>query len=59
MSEEMKELMNAIGALAELLHIAYQRFIGVGFREEQAMLLCAQMLNNILPKGKGAANRDD
>ena len=37
MNEELNNMLNAVGAIAELLHAHYDAFIKAGFDEKQAM----------------------
>ena len=52
MDEQIKELIESIGAVAEVLSIAYAAFIKAGFNPHQAMQLTSEMLRCMLPKSK-------
>lgn len=41
MNKDVKEMINAFGAMAEICKIAYDSFINTGFTESQAMYLAS------------------
>ena len=52
MDEQIKGLIESIGAVAEVLSIAYTAFIKAGFDSQQAMQLTSEMLRCMIPNNK-------
>ena len=52
MDEQIKRLIESIGAVAEVLSIAYAAFIKAGFDPQQAMQLTSEMLRCMMPNNK-------
>ena len=50
MDEQIKGLIESIGAVAEVLSIAYTAFIKAGFSPQQSMQLTMEMLRCMMPK---------
>lgn len=53
-SQKVANAINALGAVAELLHVFYEDLIQQGFSGEDAIFLCSTYLETMLP---GGANR--
>lgn len=51
--EPVKELMDAIGGLAELSGAFYKRLIENGFTAQQALYLTGELVREVLSGGRG------
>lgn len=56
MSEELKALMESLGAIAEMSKIQYDEFKKVRFTEPQAMYLVGKMISALITN---ASNREE
>lgn len=52
MNEDVKALLNTVGALSELIWAHYQALIKAGFDEDQALYLCGKVIEAMFPKAK-------
>ena len=56
-SDEINELVNSIGALAEVLKVARDAFIETGFTRAEAITLCNGIMQSILGGKKNESDR--
>ncbi len=47
--EQLKSMINAIGQISEILQIIYQKLVGSGFSNKEALYLVGQYMTSIFP----------
>lgn len=53
MNDQVKQLMESVGAFSELLFMHYKSLKAVGFNDSQALYLCGKVVEGMLSKGGG------
>ena len=59
MNEKIQELLNAVGAMAEMCKASYDSFIAAGFASPQAMMLTQTFLQTSLRMNQGRSRDED
>lgn len=49
---ELEKLLSGIGALAEMVKVFYDQLVNQGFREEQALVLSAELVRAMVRGGE-------
>lgn len=59
MNEKIQELLNAVGAMAEVCKASYDSFVGAGFTPLQALQLTQTFLSATLRMSQGGSHAED
>lgn len=59
MNEKIQELLNAVGAMAEVCEASYDSFIAAGFEPLQAIMLTQTFLQTTLQMSQGGSHGND
>lgn len=58
MNEDLRNLMNAVGALSELAKMHYDSLMAVGFNDQQALYLVGKILGAAMRMNGGKDDYD-
>ena len=59
MNEKIRQLLDAVGAMAEMCKASYDSFVDAGFTPVQALALTQAFLQTILQMAQGGSHGDD
>lgn len=59
MDEKVSELINATGALAEMLGVFKRNLQGNGFTDSECVYLCGSMLRSIISNARNTGKSED